>query len=149
MTTEEERQFRTMASPVSEDPKVTRMQDFIQHGNKSTYDHCMDVARTAFIINRRLHIGADEQKLVRASILHDYFLYDWHYKGDNLHGYHHPAIASRNAEADFHITRKEQKMIESHMWPLTFFHIPTSRGGWILTVADKICSSREVVKNRT
>lgn len=144
LTKEEDRRFKELASPVAEDPRAVRMRDFIQHGNKSTYDHCLDVARTAFVINRRLRIGADEEKLVRACILHDYFLYDWHTKGDHLHGYHHPLIAGRNAEADFNISKKERRMIESHMWPLTLLHIPTSRGGWLLTLADKICSSREV-----
>lgn len=146
MTEDESKQFEAITAPVVTDPRVTRMKKYIQHGNKSTYDHCIDVARMAFLINRRFHVGADEKKLVRACLLHDYFLYDWHTKGDHLHGYHHPSIAGRNAEADFSISKKEKKMIETHMWPLTFLHFPTSRGGWLLTLADKICSSREVIK---
>ena len=142
------RRFVKIAKPIAGDEKVRRMKEFIQHGDKSTYDHCLSVAYTAFLINRRLHIGAKEESLVKAALLHDYFLYDWHSKGDKLHGYHHPSIASANAGSDFDLSEHELKMIETHMWPLTLMHIPTSRAGWVLTMADKICSSGEVVYSR-
>ncbi len=140
--------FKSIAAPIAHDPRVMRMQEYIQHGQVTTYDHCINVARTAFWLNCHFHLGADEHKLVRAALLHDYFLYDWHDKGDHLHGYHHPAIASSNAREDFELTYAEQKMIESHMWPLTLFHIPTSRGGWILMLVDKLCSSGEIINDR-
>ena len=140
--------FDGLISPYIEDPKILRMKDFIQHGNISTYDHCIDVAKTAFAINRRLNAGVDEFHLVRVCMLHDYFLYDWHDHGDKLHGYHHPEIASYNALQDFQITDSEQEMIRTHMWPLTLFHMPRSKGGWILTFADKICSTREIIEDR-
>lgn len=140
--------FMRIAKPIAGDERVRRMVNYIQHGEKSTYDHCLSVAYTAFLINRRLHIGADEKSLVKAALLHDYFLYDWHTRGDNLHGYHHPEIASRNAEKDFDISKGEKMMIETHMWPLTLFHMPRSKGAWVLTAADKICSSREVLEHR-
>jgi uncharacterized protein len=148
LTDREFLRFIRLAKPVAGDERVRRMKEYVQHGDSSTYDHCLSVAYTAFLINRRLHIGAREESLVRAALLHDYFLYDWHDKGDKLHGYHHPAIASANAGADFDLSDIEMKMIESHMWPLTLMHIPTSRAGWVLTIADKICSSKEVVSSR-
>ena len=139
--------FMQLAKPIAGDARVRKMGDFIQHGEKNTYDHCLSVAYTAFLLNRRLHIGADEESLVKAAILHDYFLYDWHTRGDKLHGYHHPKIAGENARNDFNISDKEKMMIETHMWPLTLFHIPRSKEAWLLTTADKICSSKEVIQN--
>ncbi len=137
-----------LAKPIAGDERARRMVQYIQHGDKSTYDHCLSVAYTAFLMNRRLHIGADEESLVKAALLHDYFLYDWHTKGDHLHGYHHPEIAGENAKKDFDISDKEKMMIETHMWPLTLLHMPRSREAWILTAADKICSTKEVFHRR-
>ncbi len=139
--------FMELAKPIAGDKRMQRMRDYIQHGDKNTYDHCLSVAYTAFLINRRLHIGAREDHLVRAALLHDYFLYDWHDKGDHLHGYHHPTIASENAANDFELSRKELDMIKSHMWPLTFFHFPNSKGGWMISIADKICSCKEILES--
>jgi len=142
------RDFTRLAKPIAGDSRLKCMRKYIQHGDKSTYDHCLSVAYTAFLLNRRLHIGAGEESLVKASLLHDYFLYDWHNKGDRLHGYHHPRIACENAQRDFDLTEKEKAMILSHMWPLTLMHIPTSREGWLISMADKICSCREIMQRR-
>ena len=95
--------FEALIRELSADPRAQKMKDYIQHGTVTTYDHCMDVARTSFSINRKLHLHAPEKELVTAAFLHDYFLYDWHDHGDRLHGYHHPDIAADNAARDFAI----------------------------------------------
>ncbi|MCR5773683.1 MAG: HD domain-containing protein [Lachnospiraceae bacterium] len=147
LSDDELKDFMQYAKPVAGDNRVRRMRGFIQHGATTTYAHSLSVAYTAFLINRRLGIKTDEKSLIKAALLHDYFLYDWHDHGDRLHGYHHPDIAGMNARRDFDITDKEYDMIASHMWPLTLFHIPRSKEGWILTLADKICSSKEVIRS--
>ena len=103
---QEEQDFERLVRRLSEDEKTMRMRDYIQHGTITTHEHCMDVARCAFKLNRRLHLHADEQALVEAGYLHDYYLYDWHTHGDKLHGYHHPRIAAENARKDFQISEK-------------------------------------------
>ncbi len=140
--------FSALIEELAKDPKSQRMKQFIQHGTITTFDHCVDVSCMSFLLNRRMGTGCDEKQLVRAAFLHDYYLYDWHDHQDHLHGYHHPAISARNAKRDFQITEHEEKIIQSHMWPLTLFHAPTSREAWIVTLADKICSSRETLFER-
>ena len=145
---QEELDFEKLVRRLSEDEKTMRMRDYIQHGTITTHEHCMDVARCAFKLNRRLHLHADEQALVEAGYLHDYYLYDWHTHGDKLHGYHHPQIAAENARKDFQISEKAEKAIRTHMWPLTLIHVPTTKEAWLITLADKICSARETVFER-
>lgn len=145
LTARENQEFWEHIHQLAEDPKSLRMKQYIQHGRITTYDHCMSVARMSFLLNRRLRIHANEQRLVRAAFLHDYFLYDWHSHGDKLHGYHHPHIAALNARKDFGLGREEMLAIESHMWPLTLLHTPSSRIAWTITLADKLCSSRETI----
>ena len=51
-----------------------------QHGAVTTFAHSIRVACLAVWMADRLHLWdkVDLQSLVRAALLHDYFLYDWH-----------------------------------------------------------------------
>ena len=138
-------EFDSLVKEIARDPKALRMKRYVQHGNVSTYEHALSVAKLSWQIDRRLRLHADRRALVRAAFLHDYYLYDWHSRGDKLHGYHHPHLAARNAARDFGASSREQAIIRSHMWPLTLFHVPRSREAWIVAAADKICSVRETV----
>ena len=117
-------------------PEVQRMREFIQHGDVTTYQHCKNV------------VGA---------FLHDFYLYDWHKRSSfrglrrlfEMHGFAHPGSACVNAERCFAITRKEQNIISSHMWPLTFRHVPTCREAVIVCLADKYCAVLESMFQRT
>lgn len=134
---------------------------FIQHGDMSVYEHSINVAERALRINRFLHAKCNERELVRGALLHDYFLYDWHIDGKDkgnihpkLHGFYHPGTALKNASRDFVLTEREKDIIKKHMWPLTIIP-PLCREAWIVTLADKYCSTMETfglhkakVKNR-
>ena len=65
-----------------------------------------------------------------------------------MHGFSHPGCACVNAEKVFHITKKEQSIISSHMWPLTFRHVPTCREAIIVCLADKYCAVVESMFRR-
>ena len=148
LSKEEEQEFSRLLAPLLENENALRMKEYIQHGTITTHEHCVDVARCAFKLNRKLHLHADEKALVEAGYLHDYYLYDWHTHGDKLHGYHHPALAAENASRDFKISGKAAEAIRTHMWPLTLTRIPSSREAWLITLADKICSTRETLFER-
>ncbi|MCR5108604.1 MAG: HD domain-containing protein [Lachnospiraceae bacterium] len=141
-------EFNDHIRELLKDPKIVRMKDYTQHGNISTYKHCLRVARKSYDIAHKMNIRINMKEMLKGAILHDYFLYDWHYKGDKLHGYHHPHIALRNALMDFKLTEREKNIIKSHMWPLTLTHIPKCREAFIVCLADKICSLEETVKMR-
>lgn len=116
------------------------LRTYRQHGNISTYDHCLSVARTSFLIAWRLHLRINEHALARGAFLHDYYLYDWHHSPERLHGFRHPLIAMHNAIRDFGISALEAGIIRSHMWPLTLRSVPRSREAVLVCIADKICA---------
>ena len=138
-------------------PKVQEMREFIQHGDVTTDQHCRNVVAVSFWLNRRFHLGADETALAVGALLHDFYLYDWHKKGTfhglrrlfEMHGFSHPGSACVNAERYFQITKKEQNIIASHMWPLTFRHVPACREAVIVCLADKYCAVVESMFRRT
>lgn len=127
------------------DPKALQMKAFIQHGRVTTYDHCKAVARMSLRIAHFLPFHFNLRSLTRGAFLHDYYLYDWHTHNDQLHGYHHPAIAVRNAKRDFQIGPEEERIILSHMWPLTLRTFPSSREAVVVSMADKIISMKETI----
>lgn len=117
--------------------------EYIQHGNTSIRQHTASVACLAVAIARKTPFKYDYQALVRGALLHDYFLYDWHKPHHGLHGFTHASIALHNAAEDYAISPIEADIIKKHMWPLNV-NLPKYRESFIVTLADKICSTKEV-----
>lgn len=129
-------------------PGMTTEQGFVQHGVTTTYEHSISVATIAVMLAVETGLTDDItiSDLVKAGLLHDYFLYDWH---DNehwhrLHGFTHGRTAYNNAIRDFgdEITPVMKDSIVKHMFPLTSSH-PKYKEGWLVTISDKIAASRE------
>ena len=121
----------------------------IQHGNVTVNEHCMSVARYSLILNKKLGLHCNKRDLIRGSLLHDYFLYDWHDKAylsqrKRLHGFRHPMIALKNADKEYRLTDRQRDIIKKHMWPLSVIP-PACRESWVVTAADKYCSFMETV----
>lgn len=80
------------------------MQQFRQHGDVTTLEHCLMVAFFSYVLCRI--IGLNFYAAARGGLLHDLFLYDWHkpnpYPG--LHGFTHPKTAWRNATRIYTLT---------------------------------------------
>lgn len=145
------KRFEELSSEVLQSARVPAMDTFVQHGTTSTLEHTKSVAYQSLRLARGLKLRVDERALVRGAILHDYYLYDWHDPAqaiDRWHGFTHPRHALRNAEADFDdLAPIERDVIVHHMFP---FHPmpPLTREGWLVCLADKICTVREFFAGR-
>ena len=120
---------------------------FMQHGTTSVRDHCMNVACCATKMARVLRLKVNERDLVHAALLHDYFLYDWHDRSTSRprHATQHPRYAAENAVRDFEISQEVVRAIHSHMFPMSR-HIPQGSLGWLVCIADKLCTVQEVAQ---
>lgn len=125
-------------------PAVREMADYPQHGATSCLSHCIGVAYVAFAISRRLRIRCHAHSLIKAALLHDFFLYDWHDRlgGHRLHGFVHPSVSLKNALRYFELSDRERDIIEKHMWPMTP-RLPRYRETLLTCLADKICAVME------
>ncbi len=122
----------------------------IQHGNTSVREHEISVALACVNIARHLPLKFDYRALVRGSLLHDFFLYDWHDKNKNVdnHALNHASYALRNAAESFSINPIEADMIRKHMFPLNLAP-PKYRETFILTLSDKIVTIAETLNPKS
>ena len=143
--------LREYASDIMDSDNFQSTRNYIQHGSIPVHRHCIDVAWQSIAISKFLGIPCSERELIRGALLHDYFLYDWHDKRrenyQRLHGFYHPGIAPKNAGKEYDLTPREKDIIEKHMWPLTVVP-PLCREAWIVTIADKYCSTLETLRLR-
>ncbi|GMO37990.1 MAG: HD domain-containing protein [Termitinemataceae bacterium] len=138
--------FDEYAKEILENPIFSETKKIFSHGAISIYEHSIAVAELSFSIAENIK-SIDKKCIVRAALLHDFFLYEWHIPGIRYikHGWFHPAIAAKKARKVFGISDKEYSCIRTHMWPWTLFHPPLYREGWVISISDKIVAIRETV----
>ncbi len=137
------KEFLEYAYPIISTDKFKELKKYIHHAKHTCYRHVLSVAYISYKLALN-NYKIDMASLIKVALLHDYYLYDWHKPGHaRPHGFTHPKTAMNNAKRDFGLTKTEARAIRSHMWPLTIFHIPTSRIGWIICLADKMSAHYE------
>lgn len=127
--------------------QFNEMKKYIQHGNTSTFTHCMVVAYYSYLFSIKLPIRMDSRSIFRGAMLHDFYLYDWHIpgQGHKLHGFTHPGCALGNSRKHFKLNPVEEDIIAKHMWPLTLTKAPKYKEALLVCLVDKICSLRETL----
>ena len=128
------------------DGRYAQLKEYRQHGVHTVYDHSLNVARASLRMAERLPFRLDREALVRGALLHDYFLYDWHDNASwhRMHGFTHGLTAALNAVRDYR-DDMNPVIVDSlikHMFPLTASR-PLFTEGWLISIADKVCASRE------
>ena len=136
-------EYLALVQDILEHPLVRSMEAYTQHGETSCLRHSINVSYLSYRI-----LGLNAKAAARGGILHDLFLYDWHFHaketGNYFHGLTHPRRALGNAQRLFSLTDREKNIILRHMWPLTPLP-PKSVEGFVLLYADKFCGTAEVV----
>lgn len=147
LSDEEITSFLSVSYELLNSDPFTNTKNYIQHGTISTYDHCLSVAYYSYWLSKRLRLRCNIRSLIRGALLHDLYLYDWHHKdaSHKWHGFHHAKKARYNAIKHYHINKLEEKIIVSHMWPLTFRSFPNRKEAAIVCLVDKMISTCETL----
>lgn len=113
-----------------------------KHHGKSRYNHSKKVSYLSYRIARFLNLNY--QETAKAGLLHDYFTEDNLHLNDRIKSlFKHPNIALNNSRKLFKLSKKEENIIISHMFPLSK-NIPTYFESWIVNMVDKIVSLEEL-----
>lgn len=138
--------FLDMTRFYRQHPKVRQMRSYIQHHKVDCYEHSIFVTFYAFYFARKWHLNVNLESVIKGAMLHDFFLYDWHHKGDRkgLHGLTHPKVSLSNAEKIVSLSPLERDIIGKHMFPLTPVP-PKYKESWLVTMVDKYCSFLETI----
>lgn len=132
---------------------VREMKKYTQHGDTTTYEHCLKVSYYSYKMAKRL--GLNAKACAIGGLLHDLFLYDWHDKerpGKHEfilpHGFTHSVVAERNAKKFFNIDEMCSDIIITHMFPLTIWKVPKYKESYVVLTVDKYLSTIEVFRRK-
>lgn len=141
-----EKQFRSILYELEGNPDIQKMKQYSQHKVSNTFTHSHNVAVYAYYLAERLKWEVDMRALVMGAMLHDYYLYDARKSsiGGYRHGIGHPLTALANADKIFELSSRTKNIITSHMWPLTFLHLPKCKEAVLVNIADKYCAFMEM-----
>ena len=144
ITEEKKQELENIYQSFLHDEKILKMREISMHRGSNCYFHSFKVAKLA--IKRAVrHKAVDLKVILIASILHDYYLYDW--RKDRAYRKHHtrnhPNVAIQNAVNDFDVSEKVKRIIKTHMWPANIKDFPNSKEARIVSLADKSVATIE------
>lgn len=131
-------------NPIITSEEFLKRKTFRHHGNVSVYDHCMKVSYRAYSMAHALHL--DYKSAAIAGILHDFYTTPWQDVNIKqpilkMHAFSHAKDALENAKNYYpeYLNPNIENAILRHMFPLNITP-PTHLTGYIVTIADKVCS---------
>lgn len=110
------------------------------HHGITRYEHSMRVAYYSYRITKFL--GLDYKETAEAALLHDFFLDEVNNKNQVLRLRQHPKYAVENAKKYFELSEKQEDIIKTHMFPVTFTP-PKYLESWIVDLVDDVASVYE------
>lgn len=136
------REFSRLTQELLFSQPVRQMGQWKHHGRISCLDHSLFVAYLSFRWARAL--GLDARAAARGGLLHDLYLYDP--RDSSAHPgsqcLDHPRAAARNAARLTQLSRKEENIILSHMWPMGPV-LPRSPEAVLVDLVDTLCAGIE------
>ncbi len=117
-----------------------KIKNFSHHGT-NRLKHSMRVSYYSYKIARFFKL--DYKASAISGLLHDFFLGEEDGTPKNFFKFQieHPKIAAKNAKHHFNISKKEENIIETHMFPFTK---PSKYiEGWIISFVDKTIGTYE------
>lgn len=115
----------------------------IEHHGVNRYDHSVRVAYYSYKVAKFMRL--DYKGTARGGLLHDFFMSpEDRTKTDRfISTFVHPKYALDTAKSHFELSKKEEDMIRSHMFPINI-SVPKYAESWIVSTVDKIVAINEL-----
>lgn len=135
-------EFNQIIKDILEHNEFSKMKN-IEHHGITRLDHSLKVSYYSYKIAKAMHL--DYLQTARGGLLHDFFFSpeDRSSKERLLSTFTHPAKALDTANTYFNLSRKEQDMIRSHMFPINI-SVPKYLESWIVSGVDKAVALSEL-----
>ena len=132
-------EFNSIITDICENKEFNKLKDKTHHGI-SRYDHSMRVAYYTYLTTKFLKLNYKEA--TRGALLHDFFIDEVKDLSSINRFRKHPEYAVKNAKKYFEITKLEENIIKTHMFPITFTP-PKYIESWLVDIIDDISSIYE------
>ncbi len=140
MKVNKELEFNNIINDILKNEKFIELRYEIHHGI-SRLDHSLNVAKLTYNACKKLGIK-NYAEVTRAALLHDFFKSEEVPKKSFLL---HPQKALENAKANFNLSKMQENIIASHMFPICRVN-PKYKESFIVSTSDKIVALKEVTK---
>lgn len=111
-----------------------------KHHGITRYEHSMRVAYFSYKVTKIL--GLAYKETTEAALLHDFFTNEVKEKNGIARLRQHPRCAVENAKKYFELSEKQEDIIATHMFPVTFTP-PKYLESWIVDLVDDVASIYE------
>lgn len=132
-------EFHRIVKPLLEGSSFEKTKTIAHHGI-TRYEHSMRVAYFSYKITKILKL--DYKETAEAALLHDFFLDEVKDKNQVVKLRQHPKYALENAKKYFELSEKQEDIIKTHMFPITFTP-PKYLESWIVDLVDDVASIYE------
>lgn len=136
----QDKEFNRLIEPVIYNEEYRKTKQCVHHGC-NRYDHMIRVSYYSYKITKFFHLNYKEA--TRASVLHDFFL-DEKEEKKLKKLFTHPDEALENSKKYFELTKLEEDIIKTHMFPVGN-RIPKYLESWIVDIIDDVASVYEKV----
>ncbi len=133
-------EFNQIIQPIVNEATFQGLKQISHHG-VTRYHHCIRVAYYSYHITKFLHLKY--QEATRGAVMHDFF-YDREEKNKKEMLLSHPKYAKEMAEQYFGLTKIEEDIILSHMFPVAPY-LPRYLESWIVDVVDDLAGIYEKI----
>ena len=132
-------EFQKIIQPILDNKEFMKTKDKVHHGI-TRFDHLMRVSYYSYLVTKALRLNYKET--TRAALLHDFFLDET--TNDSAIGalQNHPYYALENAKKYYDLTEREEDIIKTHMFPVTFTP-PKYLESWLVSFVDKTIATYE------
>ena len=137
-------EYMSVIDKYLKEDKVQLMKE-IPHHDSNRFNHSLKVSYLSYKACRKLNL--DYESVAKAGLLHDlYFnrIEECTNASDKIKLFmnDHPETALINARELFHLNKKEENIILSHMWPASK-HFPKYKESLVVGAVDKYLSINE------
>lgn len=135
-----EEEFINITRKILNNRKFNKLKNEEHHYVTNRYEHSLNVAYKTYKITKFLKL--DYINITKAALLHDFY-FEEDFKNRNNYLINHPSIALENAKKLTKLSKKQENIILSHMFPIGKV-LPKYKESIIVDLVDDYISLKEL-----